>query len=107
MSLTEPDNYISRSEEHRLNSSHEWISYAVFCLKKKQIPCRATPAPDTTAPPQYRLTHDRRARGDVDLPLVSDCSVLPRVFPVLVLFSLTDPPTTEIYTLSLHAALPI
>src|SRR5438105_12819086 len=20
---------------HRLNSSHEWISYAVFCLKKK------------------------------------------------------------------------
>src|SRR5207247_8839350 len=21
----------------RLNSSHEWISYAVFCLKKKQI----------------------------------------------------------------------
>src|SRR5438105_11064981 len=22
----------------RLNSSHEWISYAVFCLKKK-IPC--------------------------------------------------------------------
>src|SRR5207247_10682469 len=24
-----------RSEEHTLNSSHEWISYAVFCLKKK------------------------------------------------------------------------
>src|SRR5438105_13889371 len=22
----------------RLNSSHEWISYAVFCLKKKKIP---------------------------------------------------------------------
>src|SRR5438105_1493725 len=26
----------ARSEEHRLNSSHEWISYAVFCLKKKK-----------------------------------------------------------------------
>src|SRR5207247_9698115 len=26
---------ISRSEEHTLNSSHEWISYAVFCLNKK------------------------------------------------------------------------
>src|SRR5207247_10402407 len=26
-----------RSEETRLNSSHEWISYAVFCLKKKKI----------------------------------------------------------------------
>ena len=24
-----------RSEEHRLNSSHHRISYAVFCLKKK------------------------------------------------------------------------
>src|SRR6266536_5519540 len=22
----------------RLNSSHEWISYAVFCLKKKKVP---------------------------------------------------------------------
>src|SRR2546430_16796129 len=26
----------SRSEEHRLNSSHSQISYAVFCLKKKK-----------------------------------------------------------------------
>src|SRR2546422_4278548 len=26
----------SRSEEHRLNSSHGYISYAVFCLKKKK-----------------------------------------------------------------------
>src|SRR5256885_13008783 len=27
----------TRSEEHRLNSSHLVISYAVFCLKKKNI----------------------------------------------------------------------
>src|SRR2546427_9124529 len=26
---------VDRSEEHRLNSSHSQISYAVFCLKKK------------------------------------------------------------------------
>src|SRR2546421_3742887 len=26
----------SRSEEHTLNSSHDQISYAVFCLKKKK-----------------------------------------------------------------------
>src|SRR2546426_3461094 len=26
-----------RSEEHRLNSSHLVISYAVFCLKKKKL----------------------------------------------------------------------
>src|SRR5207247_9720439 len=25
----------ARSEEHTSESSHEWISYAVFCLKKK------------------------------------------------------------------------
>src|SRR5438105_2714820 len=33
-----------RSEEHSLNSSHEWISYAVFCLKKKSqsIPSNKT-----------------------------------------------------------------
>src|SRR6202142_2694289 len=28
-------NHETRSEEHRLNSSHQLISYAVFCLKKK------------------------------------------------------------------------
>src|SRR5207247_7830074 len=31
---------ISETEDRkstRLNSSHEWISYAVFCLKKKQF----------------------------------------------------------------------
>src|SRR5437899_5312189 len=27
---------VQRSEEHRLNSSHLGISYAVFCLKKKK-----------------------------------------------------------------------
>src|SRR5438105_6017326 len=26
-----------RSEEHTSESSHEWISYAVFCLKKKKM----------------------------------------------------------------------
>src|SRR5256885_5879585 len=29
----------------RLNSSHLVISYAVFCLKKKKLPHRATPQP--------------------------------------------------------------
>src|SRR3989442_7183159 len=27
----------------RLNSSHVRISYAVFCLKKKKLPCRLSP----------------------------------------------------------------
>src|SRR2546427_8501566 len=29
----------ARSEEQRLNSSHSQISYAVFCLKKKNTAC--------------------------------------------------------------------
>src|SRR5438105_9145260 len=28
--------YLRRRKSTRLNSSHEWISYAVFCLKKKK-----------------------------------------------------------------------
>src|SRR3712207_8988751 len=32
----------TRSEEHRLNSSHANISYAVFCLKKKKYHMIAT-----------------------------------------------------------------
>src|SRR5207247_10004136 len=31
---TSPRRYLDRKST-RLNSSHEWISYAVFCLKKK------------------------------------------------------------------------
>src|SRR6266849_10114932 len=30
----------------RLNSSHEWISYAVFCLKKKKAVAHDTPLVD-------------------------------------------------------------
>src|SRR5437763_3951698 len=30
---------LARSEEHTSNSSHRCISYAVFCLKKKQTLC--------------------------------------------------------------------
>src|SRR5207244_5483622 len=34
--LPRPLRWAARSEEHRLNSSHQIISYAVFCLKKKK-----------------------------------------------------------------------
>src|SRR5438105_7084173 len=29
--------YLKDRKSTRLNSSHEWISYAVFCLKKKKL----------------------------------------------------------------------
>src|SRR4051795_12541188 len=74
----------------RLNSSHTLIPYAVFCLKKKN-------------------------RIVVPLPLL-DCLCFfvmirrpPRstLFPYTTLFFFNDTATTEIYTLSLHDALPI
>src|SRR5438105_4169845 len=61
---------VGRDEDRkstRLNSSHEWISYAVFCLKKKILTRRQS--------------------------------------FIFFLFHVPAPP--EIYTLSLHDALPI
>src|SRR2546427_37705 len=63
----------------RLNSSHSQISYAVFCLKKKIRP-----------------------RVEVVLSKLADEGV-----PVPDFFFFNDTATTEIYTLSLHDALPI
>src|SRR5206468_9430588 len=44
----------------RLNSSHDQISYAVFCLKKKKKnpknACEITPIPITTVNPTYPYT---------------------------------------------------
>src|SRR2546422_5641972 len=37
VTVSSPTGLPARSEEHRLNSSHGYISYAVFCLKKKKI----------------------------------------------------------------------
>src|SRR5690242_12026690 len=65
----------------RLNSSHMSISYAVFCLKKKN---KASTAAAPAAGPSRTATA-RRA----------------------VAFLLTAAPTPAIYTLSLHDALPI
>src|ERR1039457_6853513 len=91
----------------RLNSSHLVISYAVFCLKKKKknrkvtsrhltnsVTCflcieRSSPACVICAQPVVRQRHVRR--------------VLMR----LCFFFFNDTATTEIYTLSLHDALPI
>src|SRR5258708_31769603 len=36
-SIAESGNYIGDRKSTRLNSSHQIISYAVFCLKKKKI----------------------------------------------------------------------
>src|SRR3954463_15111400 len=89
----------------RLNSSHTIISYAVFCLNKENrsqqgrrrgIPVRAP----REAGPGRQLGHDWRGRrrgGEGHRYSFIE-------FPY---FFFNDTATTEIYTLSLHDALPI
>src|SRR2546427_478175 len=75
----------------RLNSSHSQISYAVFCLKKKKT---RDSGHDVVPPPYHTtLTH----------ALVFSITR----FASLLFFFFNDTATTEIYTLSLHDALPI
>src|SRR3982750_2496386 len=91
----------------RLNSSHDQISYAVFCLKKKKKPDGSQQrAKDTrrrrelglltshTHPPSY-IHHARLSLHQLLLK------------PLCFFFFFNDTATTEIYTLSLHDALPI
>src|ERR1041385_1154058 len=69
----------------RLNSSHGYIPYAVFCLKKKSVPWRTVG--------RVGSLNNRIARTAVDTAVRA--------------FFFNDTATTEIYTLSLHDALPI
>src|SRR6266576_3168115 len=92
----------------RLNSSHVEISYAVFCLKKKtdraaRVPVAGESGPlgtrSESAPPRSRGRRPARGRRSSDARGHRSCA--PRVF------FFNDAATTEIYTLSLHDALPI
>src|SRR6266581_3974354 len=80
----------------RLNSSHPSISYAVFCLKKKK----------ENAPKRPNV---RSLVGSLSLRLLrSHVRSLSENYPRLRhRFFFNDTATTEIYTLSLHDALPI
>src|SRR2546422_1075316 len=71
----------------RLNSSHGYISYAVFCLKKKK---------NKLAPSKHNW-----------IPSLSQSVLRLRSCPFDSFFFFNDTATTEIYTLSLHDALPI
>src|SRR6266571_1245283 len=89
----------------RLNSSHMSISYAVFCLKKKNnaLPAEATPL---TKPqhPNVRSVQASRLRA---LSSSASARADAKAFTRILFFFFNDTATTEIYTLSLHDALPI
>src|ERR1043165_8021633 len=96
-----------RSEEHTSElQSRGLISYAVFCLKKKRSPREETLPGGTDVSGRARVrhapapvaasVHDRTREGIDFFPLT-----------VVVFVFFNDTATTEIYTLSLHDALPI
>src|SRR5216683_732657 len=73
----------------RLNSSHDQISYAVFCLKNKN-----------------QRADDRGSRCET-VDWAKERRRSPCRAPRQIYFFFKDTATTEIYTLSLHDALPI
>src|ERR1022692_81653 len=90
-----------------LNSSHLVISYAVFCLKKKK-------KNKTTNQQENAQKYIRRQRGHLALNhlcsmvVLASCELCLFVsFFFFSFFFFNDTATTEIYTLSLHDALPI
>src|ERR1022692_1969049 len=91
----------------RLNSSHLVISYAVFCLKKKnRIALLLVVLPNSVSQIAFALltvsvAADRFTCG-------SNQTQQRRKLPNhAIFFFFNDTATTEIYTLSLHDALPI
>src|SRR5476649_435394 len=77
----------------RLNSSHPVISYAVFCLKKKNAIGKQVVEVDLLL---AELGH-----------FLDICTGGEGLFRTGQYFFFNDTATTEIYTLSLHDALPI
>src|ERR1039458_10207689 len=91
----------------RLNSSHLGISYAVFCLKKNKTSRRGRVLTDLC----WLRSTSPCPRGGLHRSGLSDPKLPPRSLghsdsPPLSFF-FNDTATTEIYTLSLHDALPI
>src|SRR5205809_958745 len=109
----------------RLNSSHGYISYAVFCLKKKKINnnyFKAPWMPDRTETNPNELNQDDARYGfrcchlkniwTAPLPPETELSrqmttSTTSIYIICLHVAYTNSPTTEIYTLSLHDALPI
>src|SRR5215203_2607337 len=91
----------------RLNSSHANISYAVFCLQKKKA-SRAVPRRGPAA--QRSVFRIRRSVTNIrSVHPLGEASPDREARDARrdVAFFLNDTATTEIYTLSLHDALPI
>src|SRR5580693_4995773 len=89
----------------RLNSSHSSISYAVLCLKKKNL-AQADAKAEHGA---HVVPGSRRQRRAAMGSRLQRCAARGsrRQCCAARVFFFNDTATTEIYTLSLHDALPI
>src|ERR1022692_4301788 len=91
----------------RLNSSHLVISYAVFCLKKKKKKTYSK-SQNTSHLTNSNDLHTAHARLDYVICSTIRCREgISFLLLFVFFFFFNDTATTEIYTLSLHDALPI
>src|ERR1039458_9605036 len=91
----------------RLNSSHLGISYAVFCLKKKTHLSLAGRSQQIFTAAGTVSTGCRPCGACPACPLCRRGAAAVVSTLVVFFFFFNDTATTEIYTLSLHDALPI
>src|SRR5471030_1124284 len=89
----------------RLNSSHLGISYAVFGLKKKKVMVWALV--HNTINPEIHFAWEVRARSGATPSSFRRCRESNTDSPPRPFSFFNDTAPTEIYTLSLHDALPI
>src|SRR6202008_5027165 len=87
----------------RLNSSHANISYAVFCLKKKNS--RRSVLGGGLQKHKKQVLAAQKSQWQVTLPNVEALQEVPLLLPVQFFFNDTE--TTEISLLPLHDAFPI
>src|SRR6266536_2957635 len=91
----------------RRNSSHEWTSYAVFCLKKKKCWKAGRSPVNTVAPwptPSMEVVEARVLEIQANLHRLATVDPVRRFDD---LFFFMGAAASEIYALSLHDALPI
>src|SRR6266576_3852278 len=95
------ENLVDRKST-RLNSSHVEISYAVFCLKKKKLKKAAR-----NITKKKKKEDNKLAKSEVNQAIMLFKSTVNLIGMSSAFFFFNDTATTEIYTLSLHDALPI
>src|ERR1039457_4064419 len=91
----------------RLNSSHLVISYALFCLKKKKKEYLKERNSSRAASRRAQTCRRVHVSGLHSVGMMLPVTPFGLYSSFFVFFFFNDTATTEIYTLSLHDALPI